>query len=87
MTIPRNANGWPTIPPSHFTYLELIAEARAWKGCAHDHNTVGRAEWDKYTDELERRLFMTRVQREEAVLPDEVPGPEAAARHKKWSTR
>jgi len=82
MSIPRNANGWPTVEPKFFTYAELLAEARRWRG--GDPGTVAGAKWDLYVQELFDRGFMTAVERQEGILPDELPGPRALSRHIGW---
>lgn len=68
--VPRNAHGWPTIPPSHFTLPQLIREARKWQG--GNPGTVGGEQWDLYTNELLNRGFSTKVEIQERILPDEV---------------
>lgn len=83
--VPRNSKGWPVIGPQQMTYLQLIAEARKWKGCRNDSSTTGQSQWKIYTEELLARGFSTPVELQEGVLPDEVPGDDAMRRHQLWS--
>lgn len=55
--VPRNENGWPTIEPSEFTDIQLVAEAMSWRSAAIDTlgNTVSNMLWEKYCDELVKR--------------------------------
>ena len=68
--VPRTAMGWPTHGPELFTLPQLIIEARKWRGGWP--GTVGGEQWKKYTDELVRRGYSTRVEIDHQLLPDEV---------------
>lgn len=68
--VPRTAMGWPVFGPEYFTLAQLILEARRWRGGSP--GTVGGDEWKKYTDELIRRGFSTKLEIENDFLPDEV---------------
>lgn len=72
MDVPRNSNGWPTISPKYFTLPQLINEAKRWRNYPKTGDTVGKAQWYKYTNELLKRGFSTRLEIQERVLPDEV---------------
>jgi hypothetical protein len=61
--VPRNANGWPTVGPEHFTERQLRLEAESWRPSAMSTSsvTVSYAEWEKYATELHRRGFIKEV--------------------------
>lgn len=69
--VPRTANGWPVPGPEYFTLPQLVLEARKWR--EGWPGTVGGEEWKKYTDELVRRGYSTRLEIENGLLPHEVP--------------
>lgn len=69
--VPRTAMGWPVFGPEYFTLPQLIIEARKWRG-DYLPGTVGANQWKKYTDELIRRGYSTRLEIEHGFLPDEV---------------
>lgn len=54
--VPVDDNGWPTVRPEDMTEEMLQTMVHRWSACKDDVHTIGRLEYDKYVNELNKRL-------------------------------